>query len=113
MTGYRHSNEADPRQPTSPPKEPAAKQALLRAYNREAKALNTAPPIEFTIGRIEAMCLISAVQLACRHPRYTGPSRKLAEDVVRQIASAAFNGFPATKAVVERGWDPSYDDPVE
>lgn len=100
-------NSADPRVPQV---EPPAKQALLRAYNRELKSLESAPPVSLEIGRMELVCLISALQLALRHPRYNGASSKVVRDVIRQIEESAFEGFPATKAVIKRGWDRAYDD---
>lgn len=49
------------------------------------------------------------MQLACRHPEFKGPTRKIVEAVARGI----FDNMdlpPAMKEVVRRGWDPKYDE---
>jgi hypothetical protein len=62
--------------------------------------------LKLEIGRVEMFCLIGAIQLACRHPQYTGPSRQLVEQVVRRISLA----FPSSaRNAIEKGWDTQYD----
>jgi hypothetical protein len=92
---------------------PQDKPELLAAYEAEYDALCAAEPVTFQIGRAELVCLIAAVQLAFRHPRYTGASSAIVRDIIRQMADRGFEGFPAARTVIERGWDPRYDDPVE
>ena len=53
---------------------------------------------------IEAWCLLCQVQLACRHPENTGPTRdiaiRIARQIQRQIAHAG-----ALAIVAEQGWN--------
>lgn len=67
--------------------------------------------------RIEATpatwwCMMSAVQLACRHPDFDGPTRHIAEQAARQIQRLiAPSG--ALAIVAERGWNPDHDEETE
>jgi len=93
--------------------DPPDKPALLAAYQVELPKLQASEPVVFEIGRIELACLIAAVQLACRHPRYPRTSRRIVEDTIRQMAAGAYANFPAAQALIDRGWDQAYDDLVE
>lgn len=70
------------------------------------------PPIILQIPALDAHCVASAIQLACRHPHFTGPTRQIAERVARQIFNAIAT-TPALAALAEKGWDPDYDVEVE
>ena len=67
-------------------------------------------PLEIHLDRFQLLCVIGAVQLACRHPLYTGPTRKVVEGFVQQV-SVAFP--PAAQDLIAKGWDPSWDQPVQ
>lgn len=47
--------------------------------------------------------VMGAVQLACRHPEFTGPSRAIAEGWVRNVGQALVNGDPDLQALFEEG----------
>lgn len=64
-------------------------------------------PLTITIGRIEMFCVFAAVQLACRHPGFSGRSRKIVEGAMRQIQEQF---PPRARAVMEKGWDPGQDE---
>lgn len=66
-------------------------------------------PLVIECGRGEMFCVIAAVQLACRHPGYTGPSREITEAVIRQIAERF---PPGARAMIEKGWNPEHDEMV-
>lgn len=60
---------------------------------------------------LDLWCLLSAVQLACRHPEFTGPTREIAEALARDI----FNEMdlsPTLREVARRGWEPEYDEVI-
>lgn len=58
---------------------------------------------------LDLWCLLSAVQLACRHPEFTGPTREIAEALARVIFDE-MDITPAMREVARRGWDPEYDE---
>lgn len=65
--------------------------------------------INFVISKYEAFCLVSSVQLACRHPQYK--KRQLAS-VSETIAKTLQNTIAPQgilAAVLEAGWDESLD----
>ena len=57
---------------------------------------------------LEAWALLCQVQLACRHPENTGPTRAIAVRIARQFQSQiAPDG--ALAIVAERGWSKEFD----
>jgi hypothetical protein len=56
--------------------------------------------------------LIGAVQLACRHPQFTGPTRNRVERIVRQCMSEMPREMTTFRAVVAQGWNQNLDQPV-
>jgi hypothetical protein len=69
-------------------------------------------PIRLLLTPLDMWILLSQIQLACRHPENTGPSREHAERIARQFQEiVAFKG--ALRIVAERGWDAQYDVPQE
>jgi len=57
---------------------------------------------------LEDWCLLCQVQLACRHPENTGPTRAIAERIARQFQrQIAHSG--ALAIVAERGWHKEFD----
>jgi hypothetical protein len=75
----------------------------------ECMEANRSRPLNIEIGYMEMVCLIGAIQLACRHPGYTGPSRDVTEQIVRQIIEQF---PPLTRAILKEGWDPAHDVPT-
>ena len=65
-----------------------------------------------SIETVDLMAVIGALQLACRHPDYRGPSRTNVMAFVAQI-QAMFAGHSAFALVelIDRGWDPAHDEP--
>jgi hypothetical protein len=52
---------------------------------------------------LDLWCLLSAVQLACRHPEFKGPTREIAEALAREIFDE-MDITPAIREVARRGW---------
>ncbi len=70
------------------------------------KALQTAPKIKLTLDAALALQLISAIQLACRHPRFDGRVRQIVEEFARALSQR----LPAEcQPLTELGWDPEND----
>jgi hypothetical protein len=57
---------------------------------------------------IDVWTLLSAVQLACRHPGFHGPARELAEQAARKLQNLV-GVSPILAEVAEMGWDPKHD----
>lgn len=56
--------------------------------------------------------LISAIQLACRHPQFKGPTRTKVEEVAREL-QAKISLTPRIALMLEAGWDQTMDVPAE
>lgn len=54
-------------------------------------------------------CMLSAVQLACRHPNFTGSAREHAEEMANELAKALFRDDAAMKQLWEQGWQQQFD----
>lgn len=63
------------------------------------------------LGGIQAWSLMSTIQLACRHPKFTGPTRDIVKDIARAIQTELANNLVLSK-VAEMGWCPDYDEEV-
>jgi hypothetical protein len=81
---------------------------LQQEFIAEFRQLETLPPIVLELTAVEAWILLSQIQLACRHPENTGPSRKMVEGLARRIQDVLAQ-TPALYAIAQRGWDPDYD----
>lgn len=85
---------------------------LLKEFTHEIKQLaQQNMTVTLRLRPDEAMALIAAIQLACRHPRFTGPSSQ----VVRRIVDWMQSEFPQygvlhVLEVIRRGWEPQYDE---
>lgn len=67
-------------------------------------------PVELTISKQQLWCLITAVQLACRHPLFTGPTRKIVDEVVNKIAAPLVANDPDLRLLYQMGCDPRFDE---
>ena len=74
----------------------------------EMKAVANEP---MTLGILggEMITLISAVQLACRHPNWTGQSREVVERLMRNWQNIIADPDSQMWRVLEAGWNPEYD----
>lgn len=57
----------------------------------------------------EAWFLVSALQLASRHPDMSAPQKAQLTVVGQQIQDAIVERHPEAEAVLEMGWDEQYD----
>ena len=85
---------------------------LLREFTREITQLaQQSVTISLRLTPEQAMALIASVQLASRHPFYTGPSRLVARRIVDQMQSAfGHYGVPHIMEIIRRGWLQGYDE---
>ncbi len=56
-----------------------------------------------------AICVIAAIQLACRHPQYTGKGKDIAEKFARTLQAEVVAIKPLFAELLRLGWDPAHD----
>lgn len=68
--------------------------------------------LEFSVGNV--WLLISAFQLCIRHPMLPPSTNRVYQQMGRQMQSAIVGNFyPEAAAIIEHGWNPDYDEPLE
>ena len=67
-------------------------------------------PIVINTDIVTSICVIAAIQLACRHPSYIGTSRSIAERFARKVQANVSQVVPSVAVIMEMGWDPQYDE---
>src|SRR5689334_14997138 len=84
---------------------------LVPEFNRELVRLNKENmTIPLSLSPLDAMVLIAAIQLACRHPQMPASSRSIIQGIVNQIQKMFIE--KAAFYIVEfvrRGWLPEFD----
>lgn len=76
------------------------------------KAMADTTELPVTIQIRDAWMLLSAVQLASRHPELPPLLRQRIEEVGRQFQAAIAARHPDTSIVLEAGWNPEFDQPT-
>lgn len=76
----------------------------------DMEALAAMPPVRCALDGLTAFCLVAAIQLACRHEKFVGPSREVVEDFARGLGERIAI-TPHLQQVIEAGWDPGQDVP--
>lgn len=77
--------------------------ALERLFNDQQR-------VQADMSKGELWSLLSAVQLACRHPRFTGPTREIVERAARQLGAVLVANDQDLRMLFEMGWNPQFDD---
>jgi hypothetical protein len=70
-------------------------------------------PVQVNIGKFDLWCLLGAVQLACRHPDFIGPSRNLAEKVARDLYFSLTANDRDLQMCASMGWLKQFDEPKD
>ena len=84
-----------------------------KKYAAEINEMQKLPPASIEIPPLAAPVLITHVQLASRHPAVQDDQlTKMAKDCANQLQSL-FNPESATYQVLEVGWNPDEDRPLE
>ncbi len=60
----------------------------------------------------EAWAIFSALQLACRHPEWTGPTHWMVEKFARRVEKV-ITPTEAMREVARQGWEPKFGQPAE
>lgn len=87
---------------------------LLKQYSAELAELENAPPCEIQILPLQAIVIVSHIQLALRHPslKDNAALTRIARDVAIELQSL-FNSESATYKVLELGWNSEHDILIE
>ncbi len=88
---------------------------LMHVFMREvAQLTQMGMTVRLRLEPSQAMALIGAVQLACAHPGFIGPSRQVVEQMVREMEET-FTKYdvPGLSEVIRRGWVREYDEKRE
>jgi hypothetical protein len=82
---------------------------LIAKAMTEMKAMESLGiKIILELGISDAMALIGALQLACRHPEFVGPTRYSVEKIIGQLFTN-FEGKPALQELIRMGWQRKHD----
>jgi hypothetical protein len=73
------------------------------------KVMTDLVPLEVFISIAEAWLLITALQLAIRHPALGEPMRQSLENIGRQFQESVVARHPEAADLLERGWDSFFD----
>lgn len=69
----------------------------------------SAPTMQLEVTPYEMFAVLAQIQLACRHPKNVGPSREVAERVVRGWEEILAERVPQIARYAAAGWDPALD----
>jgi hypothetical protein len=85
---------------------------FLQGYTREMKELSQKNvTITLRLTPFHAGVLIGALQLACRHPGFTGPSKEIVRRIVDWMQSEFLQyDAPYIIEMIRRGWMKQYDE---
>jgi len=83
--------------------DPNALAAELRQFMRDQGDVIVQLPIA------ELLTLIGAIQLACRHPLFSGPARQRVEQGIRQMVRQLPEYLVHFRAIAAQGWNPRHD----
>lgn len=82
------------------------RQDLEVAFEREFESLAFINPLMmFSASPMQWWTVLATIQLACRCEEFDGPTRRIVEDMARQI-QARVAPYGALAAVAEAGWLP-------
>jgi len=67
-------------------------------------------PVHLQISKLLAWQLCSVIQLACRHPNFTGPTRQSTESLVRELFQVLCANNNDLRQLAEMGWHKQFDE---
>jgi hypothetical protein len=70
-------------------------------------------PMRFEIDAFSWWGIISAIQLACRHPGFKGPGRVRVESLARKVGEILTANDPDLKLLHELGWQKNFPETIE
>jgi len=85
---------------------PMSKEEAMRVT---AEVMQDETPLTVTISIKEAWLLVSALQLACRHPGLSGFMHRALKKIALQFQQAITERHPEARVPFEMGWNPAFD----
>lgn len=70
-------------------------------------------PMQINCSKMDAWCVMSMVQLACRCPQNVGPARKAAEAWARKLGEVLCGNSPDLRMMEQMGWQTEFDVPFQ
>jgi hypothetical protein len=84
-----------------PPVDNKFKEAMLRLQQIKE-------PMRFEIDAFSWFGIVSAIQLACRHPHFKGPGRELVESIARKVGVILTDNDPDLRLLLALGWQNNF-----
>jgi len=76
---------------------------------RVAAELSRVPEVHLQVDGMTAWCVLATIQLACRHPGHTGPTRKIVEQFARALQDRIAPPDSELGRLAEKGWHGVFD----
>lgn len=89
-----------------------SKEITGETFEQAMMYLSKQEPVEFKIDALTAFCMVSAMQLALRHPQFKGLAHGLVEKVTVNLAAILSKEADEVRAIVESGFVTKPDDVV-
>lgn len=83
--------------------------AYPAAVKRVTEHVNALPTIQIEFDPWVAFCVVSALQLALRHPAFNGPTSRVVRDCVDDMIAHLSDGDVEIAVLMKRGYEPPYD----
>lgn len=81
----------------------------LPNFNRINFVLSIIPPIQLEIDAVQALTIVSQIQLALRHPENQNDASAIARSLAQQIGGVLSQFDPELAKLIEAGWNPELD----
>lgn len=78
-------------------------------FNRIKFVLSNIPPIQLEIDAVQALTIVSQIQLALRHPENQNDSSAIARSLAQQVGGLLSQFDPELAKLIEAGWNPERD----
>jgi hypothetical protein len=73
------------------------------------RVMTDSTPLPVTISITDAWLLVSALQLATRHPGLSGPMSRALKRIAGEFEQSIVNVHPDARVPLDMGWNPIHD----
>ncbi|MEG5044627.1 hypothetical protein [Microcoleus sp. B4-C1] len=88
-----------------------SKEEDIKAFAAELKKIKESQSVGVRLPEIAVFAMITHIQLASRHPNATSEFTEIAICTAVQLQEI-FKNYPVTYKILEMGWNPEYDRPI-
>jgi hypothetical protein len=89
------------------------KRVMEKEFREANDLLDQIPPVCVQMSVDYAWCLLSTIQLACRHPRFSGPARDMVVEFAKSLQAQIAPPGTALGRLAAAGWRPECDVPTD